>query len=78
MDEKTKERIRRVIASTFGVPVTQVPDNAAAGEFPLWTSLGHLDLMMAVELEFDVTIPSDVMLKLLSLNAIEKYLQNSE
>ena len=58
------------------MPTAQVADNAAVGELALWTSLGHLDLMMALESEFGVQIPSDVMFTLLSLSAIEKYLQD--
>ncbi len=75
MNQTTRERIRRVIAATFAVPVADVPENAAAGALSSWNSLGQLELMLALETEFGVQIRSDAMIDLLSIDAIEQYLQ---
>jgi acyl carrier protein len=69
-----RERIKRVMGQTFNVPADRVPDDAALADFANWTSLGHLELMMALEMEFAVNIPAQMMLELLSLDAIEEYL----
>lgn len=69
-----RERVKQIMARTFGVPAAEVPDDAAIEEFPAWTSLGHLELMMALEMEFGVAIPAGTMLELLTLDAIVEFL----
>jgi acyl carrier protein len=69
-----RERLRRVVADTFNLPPERVPEDAQIGVLEQWTSLGHLELMMAVEMEFRVKIPSDAMLDLISLQALADFL----
>jgi acyl carrier protein len=69
------DRLKRLMAITFGVPAREIPDDVAAGDFPRWNSLAHLELMMAVEMEFQIQVPSDQMLELSSLGAIEDFLR---
>jgi acyl carrier protein len=71
-----RKRLKQVLANTFQVPLEQVGEDAEIGAFPRWTSLGHLESMMAVEMEFGVRIPSGIMLDLISLGAIEDFLSN--
>ena len=67
--------VKHLLSATFGVPVAEIPENAAAGAFAPWNSLGHLELMMAVEMEFRVQIPTERMMGLSSIQAIEDFLQ---
>jgi acyl carrier protein len=71
-----RKRLKQVLANTFNVPPEQVCEDAEVGALPRWTSLGHLELMMAVEMEFGVRIPSDIMLDLVSLQAIDDFLSD--
>lgn len=73
-----REHIKQVMASTFGVPVGVIPDDARINELPEWDSLRHLELMLALETAFAVRISTDRMLELLSLEAIEDYLKGAE
>jgi acyl carrier protein len=70
------ERLRDVMGGTFGVPASDIPVEAALGEYGPWDSVGHLDLMLAVEQEFGVQIPSETMLQLTTSQAIESYLNS--
>lgn len=70
-----RERIKQVMAATFQVPAAEIPNDASIDEFPKWDSVGHLELMLAMELEFSLTIPTDAMLDLLWLEGIEDYLR---
>jgi acyl carrier protein len=70
-----RERIKQVMARTFQVPVTKIPDDASIDEFPAWDSLGHLEFMLALEMEFAVTISTEDILELLWLDAVEDYLK---
>lgn len=69
-----RDDLKRLLGATFGVPADDVPDDAAAGRFEPWNSLGHLELLMAVEAEYGVVIPMERMAALASLDAIEEYL----
>ncbi len=72
-----KEKIKSVIGKTFGLEVTGIPDDAGLGTLSKWDSLGHLELMMALEMEFGVQIPTESMLELTSIEGIEDYLKTS-
>ena len=49
--------------------------NAGNETLPDWDSLRHMELMLALELEFGVQITSEAMTALLSLDAIDAYLR---
>ena len=72
------ERIKQVMADTFLVEVQEIPDDAAVDQFPRWDSLAHVELMLALETEFSMRIPTGMMLELLSLEAIDEYLRSPE
>jgi acyl carrier protein len=69
-----RERLRELAGDTFGVAVAEVPDDASPEVLPQWDSLNHIELMLALELEYGVQISSEVLPELLSLGAIEEYL----
>jgi acyl carrier protein len=70
-----RRRIREVAADVFGVPVADLPEDASNENVPGWDSLHHLELMLAVEMEFNVAISSEAMPALLSVEAIEEHLR---
>ena len=69
-----RERLRELAGETFGVAVAEVPDDASPEVLAQWDSLNHIELMLALELEYGVQISSEVLPELLSLGAIEDYL----
>ena len=73
-----KERIKRVIARTFDVPLSEISDEAEINSVPNWDSLGHMLLMLELEAEFGVSISTDDMTNLLSLDLLDRYLQGHE
>lgn len=73
-----KERIKRVIARTFDVPLSEITDDAEINGVPNWDSLGHMLLMLELEEEFGVSISTDDMTNLLSLDLLDRYLQDNE
>lgn len=70
-----RDRIRELIAEAFGLEVGAVPDHASVDVMAAWDSLHHIELMLALELEFGVEITSEAMPVLLSADAIERYLR---
>ncbi len=70
-----RERIKEVMASVFDVSADGIPDDADTENVAEWDSLGHMNLMLALEAEFGVGLSTEVMLELLSLGEIEAFLR---
>jgi acyl carrier protein len=73
-----KDKIKALLSTTFNVAVEGITDHAGAGDIKGWDSAGHLELMMAMEMQFQVTIPTDVMLELLTIDAIDDFLNEQK
>jgi acyl carrier protein len=70
-----RERLKLVVAELFDCAPEDVPDDADPETLAGWDSLRHLELMLALETEFDVRIPTEAMLELDSLERIGDYLR---
>jgi acyl carrier protein len=66
------------MAETFRVPAEQIPDDATPESVKGWDSLGHIELMLALEMEFGVPLPTETIIELVSLEAIEGFLRGQE
>lgn len=73
-----RERVLQVMADAFELEPSQIPDDASPDTVEEWDSLGHMNLMLALEAEFSVEIPTETMLELLSLDDIVDFLQTRE
>ncbi len=57
-----EDRIYRVISDVMGVPVEEINDNSSPDSIAAWESLSHINLVLALEAEFSVSLePEDVM-----------------
>jgi acyl carrier protein len=70
-----RNKIKQLMAGIFQVPAAEIPDDASTETQAEWDSLAHMELMLAVEMEFRVQIPANTMLELVSLEAIEDFLR---
>lgn len=73
-----RKRIKEVMADVFELSPDRIPDDADTDNLEQWDSLGHMQLMLALETEFGVQIPTETMLELLSLEEIEDFLGTSD
>lgn len=70
-----RDHVKRLMARTFGIAERQIPDDSGLNGLPEWDSLRHLQLMLALEMEFGVRISTEEMLELVSLEAIEAFVR---
>jgi acyl carrier protein len=61
------EQVRSIIATTFGVDDTEIPDDISQDTCGLWTSLQHMLLMVAIEDRFELQLTMDEMLGMRTL-----------
>ena len=51
---RIEERIKNVISNVFGIEQHLVSENSSPDTIESWTSLGHMNLVVALEEEFKV------------------------
>jgi acyl carrier protein len=69
------DQLRDTIAAILKVPVAKITENTKNEDLAAWDSLGHVNLMIAVEQTFDVTLDVEDFPRLNSVPAILEYLK---
>lgn len=67
--ENTK--IKQVMSAVFEIPVESVRDEASIDNIETWDSLRHLNLILALEEEFGISIPDEEVGNLVNYKLIE-------
>lgn len=68
------EAIRRVVASTLGLPAADVSEGASMSNCAAWDSLRHFEVILAIERDFQVRFPMDVIPELTSVARLAEQL----
>lgn len=55
--ERIDERIKEVMSNVFDVDVTTINEEISQDSVEGWDSVKHLDFIVSLEEEFDITIP---------------------
>jgi acyl carrier protein len=55
----TDEKLRQVLATVLRIPAAEIGDDTSTDTVEAWSSLAHLDLILALEEEFGITIPDE-------------------
>lgn len=61
-----ESKLKQVMASVLGVPADSIDESTSTDTVADWTSLAHLNLIVALEEEFDVMLPDDEVAELTS------------
>jgi acyl carrier protein len=69
------DELRVVFAEVFHISAAEIEPETQFGEFPQWDSMGHMDLMVALESKFGVAINADTISQLVSIPAIIAHVQ---
>ena len=75
MPEPLELRVRRVVSSVLGLPIEQVTLKTSHDDVENWDSLSIVNLMMAIEEEFQVGLSPEEAGDLLSVELITQVLQ---
>jgi acyl carrier protein len=54
-EDRCHERLTKVFRETFDDPSLQIKDHYTARNIPGWNSLMHINLVLAIEEEFEIT-----------------------
>jgi acyl carrier protein len=64
-------KIKQVMSAVFEIPVESITDYSSSDNIENWDSLRHLNLILALEEEFGVSIPDDEVGNLVNYKLIE-------
>ena len=73
-----EDRIKNVMAAVFEVSVDKIKDNASPDTIESWDSLKHMNLIIALEEEFDVEFSESETVELLSYKLISIILNDHD
>lgn len=69
------DRVRRIFADVFQVPLEQVTAQSSPDTIPTWDSLQHLNLVLALEQEFRIQFTPEEIEQLLSVEVVATRLE---
>lgn len=67
----TSERIKKIMSVIFETPIESINENSSSDNIENWDSLHHLNLIVALEEEFGVSIPDDEVGNLVNFKLVE-------
>ncbi len=78
MAAETNQRVREVIVKTFQLTGEDERGELRMGGVPGWDSLGHMKLIVELEEEFGVSLPTYVLAELLDVESIVRVIRDSQ
>ena len=72
-----ENRVRSTIEKTFRISNSPEP-GYSMGSVPGWDSLGHMELIMELEKEFGITLPSYSFAELINVEAISRIIRENQ
>lgn len=69
--KKQKVRILQILSNVFEVEITTLNEDSSIDNIENWDSIRHLNLILALEEEFKITIPDEEVGDLVNFKLIE-------
>ena len=71
MGNKKKERIKNVMSAVFEIPEEQIKNDSSPDTIESWDSLKHMNLIIALEEEFEVEFTDNEIFELMNYTLIK-------
>jgi len=65
------EKIKRIMAKSFEVPIETINDNSTKDDIESWDSLHHIMMVVELERAFAINIPDERVGNMISFNLIK-------
>jgi citrate synthase len=70
-------QVQDLLTKSLRVPADQITPELAFGDLPQWDSMGHMEVMMALEAQYGIEINAETIGALTSIPAICSYIQEN-
>lgn len=71
MENKLEDRIKNVLSAVFEIPVEQIQDKSSPDTIESWDSLKHMNMVVALEDEFNVQFTDEQIIEMMNFKLIE-------
>ena len=71
-----EQKIKNVMASVFKVDLSDINEDASPDSLENWDSLGHMNLVVALEEEFNITFQEDEIIEMLNYKLVREIIKN--
>jgi acyl carrier protein len=65
-----ENRIKKVVANVLGLSIEEINDNTSPENVDVWDSLKHMNLIVALEDEFDIEFDDDDIIEIMDYKSI--------
>lgn len=72
------DKIRTVIAEVLQVSIDEITPDITFGDIPQWDSLGHMEILLALEESFAIAVTAETISDLVSLPLIVEHIATSQ
>ncbi len=73
--EFKEEELKQVLSDVFNIPRDSVGENTSIDTVEMWDSLKHLELVLALEAQFNITFTHEETTEILNYNLIHMILE---
>ena len=77
MDNSVEDRLKNIMSSVFGIPKNDIHDNASPDTIDSWDSLKHMNLIIALEEEFETEFGDSDIIEMMNYKLIINVLKYS-
>jgi acyl carrier protein len=74
-DDLLLTKVRTIVAETLNLPMAEIGLKTAQGKPAQWDSMGHLNIVLSLEQEFDVSITPELVESMVSVEDIVRQLR---
>jgi len=72
------DKVRAVIAGILQVPIEEITPEITFGDIPQWDSMGHMEVLLALEENFGVAVNAETISELVSLPLIIEHITQNK
>ena len=73
--QQQEQKLKQVLSSIFNVSLDMISESASPDTIESWDSIRHMNLVLALEEEFDIEFTDDQVVEILSYKLIKIVLQ---
>jgi acyl carrier protein len=71
-----KDKVLRIISNVMNVPIEQLNEDSSPDNVEKWDSLKHLNLILAIEEEFNVILSDEEIIEMMNVQLILEILKD--
>ncbi len=76
MGNKLAEQIKKVMSAVFEIPLEQINDDSSPDNIAVWDSLKHMNMVVALEEEFEIEFSDDEIIEMMNYKLIAGIVNN--